>query len=330
MHIAISGIGGFIGKRVAERALANGWTVTGLESDRAVADEVSKSMYISVVKGDIRKPEDCAEAVKNAQVVIHTAAIVKESGNWDAFRAVNVKGTVNLASAARDAGAKQFIHLSSVMVYGFHYPKNVDEDGPVSGDNNPYCQTKIESEAALKSLVTDNFHYTIIRPGDVYGPGSIPWVVRPLEMMSSKQFMLINDGKGYFNQVYIDNLVDAIFLTIELEAYNKTYTVTDGDALTNKEYFSALADMAGQSLLPSMPSWIMFPVSGIYSKVASWMNSDALVNPEAIKYMLRPFPYSSEKIRNELGFVSKINFKKGLENTKRWLEQNRPDLLNVS
>lgn len=329
MKIAISGIGGFIGKRAAEKALAKGWQVIGIESNRSIAKEISRALYIDVVKGDIRNEEDCQKAVDKADVIIHTAAVVKEDGNWDTFRAINVIGTENLAKAAKATGAKQFIHLSSVMVYGFHYPKNVDENGPLKGDNNPYCQTKIESEEKLKALADQYFHYTIIRPGDVYGPGSIPWVVRPLEMMKANQFMLIDGGKGYFNPVYIDNLIDAILTCIEQEAFDKTYNVTDNTPMTNQQYFGKLSELSGRSMLPSMPSALLKPLSGMYSKMASFLGIEAQVNPQAIRYMQRPYPYSSSRIRDELGFTSRVSFEKGMELTFNWLKKERPDLLDL-
>ena len=48
---------------------------------------------------------------------------------------------------------------------------------------------------------------TVIRPTDVYGPGSRPWVILPLETMKAGRFLLPAHGKGIFSPVYIDELV---------------------------------------------------------------------------------------------------------------------------
>src|SRR5206468_3894419 len=107
-----------------------------------------------------------------------------------------------------------FVHLSSVMVYGFSYLPDVDESGPMRGEGNPYCETKIESERAVLSLDSRDFGVAVIRPGDVYGPGSVPWIARPLAMMQKGRFFLPDGGRGVINPVYVDNLVDGIFLAM--------------------------------------------------------------------------------------------------------------------
>jgi nucleoside-diphosphate-sugar epimerase len=325
MHLFITGISGFIGRRAAERALEKGWTVSGMEANETAAQQTANKLGIQVFTGDVSRAEDCNNALQKADIVLHTAAIVKETGDWNRFREVNVDGTVNIARAAKRAGAKHFIHLSSVMVYGFHYPAYVTEEGPVNGDNNPYCQTKIESENALRRLENDGMTITIVRPGDVYGPGSVPWVIRPLEMMHQMQFFHIDGGKGYFNYVYVDNLLNAIFLIIEKKAAG-TFNVTDG-AITNKEYFSALGALAGVSFIPDLPSMVIRPLSRVIEQVASWQKKEPLINQQAIRYMQRPHPYSSEKIRQHLGYQPEIDLAKGLALTRTWLLQERPDLL---
>ena len=327
MHLFITGIGGFIGRQTARRALERGWTVTGMEANPDTAQEVREELGLEVAVGDISQQEDCNAALQKADVVLNTAAIVQEDGDWARFRAVNVQGALNVARSARRAGARQYIQLSSVMVYGFHYVPYITEEGLVSGDNNPYCQTKIESEIALKRMQADDFAVTIIRPGDVYGPGSVPWVIRPLEMMQQWQFMHIDGGKGCFNYLYIDNLIDAIFLATDAKAYGQTYTVTDG-AVTNKEYFNALAEKAGVQWIPSVPSVLIKPAAGILSKVMEGMGRKLQINEQAIRYMLRPHPYSNEKIKKELGYRPKIDLQEGLRLTEEWLRTERSDLIN--
>ena len=67
-----------------------------------------------------------------------------EDGAWSDFRAINVQGTETVARLASENGVRGFIHVSSVMVYGYNYPQQVDEDGPLNGENNPYVQAFME------------------------------------------------------------------------------------------------------------------------------------------------------------------------------------------
>ena len=153
-RLFITGIGGFIGRRLAERALERGMAVAGLElseqAARAAREALGSDAEVRV--GDVHDADLLADAMACARVVVHTAAIVREDGDMEEFRRVNVRGPVAVARAATAAGVGVFVHLSSIMVHGFEFPDDVAEDGPLRGENNAYCQTKIESEAALAEL----------------------------------------------------------------------------------------------------------------------------------------------------------------------------------
>lgn len=197
--LLITGIGGFIGLRATELAVAQGIKVCGLQ-DTSDKSKKAQNLGAKVIYGTVTDPTVAQMACQGVDIVLHTAELAKEGGSLDQFREINVRGTVNMAQAAKNAGVKTFIHLSSVLVYGFNYRNHITEDGPLCDEKNPYCQTKIEAEKALLTLNDPpNFGITIIRPGDVYGPESIPWIVRPLVMMRQRLFAYANDGRGVIN-----------------------------------------------------------------------------------------------------------------------------------
>ncbi|NED63793.1 NAD-dependent epimerase/dehydratase family protein, partial [Streptomyces sp. SID10244] len=73
-------------------------------------------------------------------------------------------------------GVGRFIHFSSVAAFGFEYPDNVDETYPVAVNGDVYTDTKVNSEAVvLAAHAAKEIDVTVIRPGDVWGPGSV-WV----------------------------------------------------------------------------------------------------------------------------------------------------------
>ena len=170
--IAITGIGGFIGLRMAERALALGWQVQGLDHSLAAAER-AHSLGIQVTVGDINDEQAVRTALAGADLVFHTAAIVEEDGPRDAYERVNVEGTRTVCAVARELGVSRFVHLSSVMVYGFEYPEDVGEEGPLDGQGNVYNDTKLASEQVALSFNSDAFAVLVIRPGDVYGTDSV-------------------------------------------------------------------------------------------------------------------------------------------------------------
>jgi nucleoside-diphosphate-sugar epimerase len=319
--ILITGIGEFIGLRTAQLAIANGMKVCGMQSS---ADKAKKAQNLGtkVIIGNITDSTTAELACQGVDIVVHTDEIAKEGGSLEEFRKVNVDGTINIAKAAKNAGVKTFVYISSGLVYGFNYPKHITEEGPLSGDNNPYCQTKIEAEQALLQLNNPpDFGIINLRAGDVYGPGSIPWIVRPLIMMRQKLFAYAGDGMGIINHVYIDNLVTAIFLAIEKETYGETFNITDGQETTWKEYFTCLAEMAGLPAPFSLPKDDLKLFLKLRYQGQKLFRKQADILPEAVDFMTRPYAYSIEKARKNLSYEPKIKLEEGMRLTQEWVKK---------
>ena len=78
--VAITGAGGFIGAQAAQRYAAMGWQVRGLD-----LPGISQPHVHETLTGNITDPDALAQLVNGADLVLHTAAIVAESGDWSAF-----------------------------------------------------------------------------------------------------------------------------------------------------------------------------------------------------------------------------------------------------
>ncbi len=319
--ILITGIGEFVGLRTAELASARGMKVCGLQSS---SDKIKKAENLGdkVIVGSVTDRATASKACVGVDIVLHTAEVAQEGGSLEKFREVNVGGTINIAQAAKDAGVKTFVHISSGLVYGFNYADRITEEGPLSGENNPYCQTKIEAEKALLQLNSPpDFGIIIIRPGDVYGPGSIPWIVRPLLLMRQKLFAYANDGRGVINHVYIDNLIQAIFLAIEKETYGEIFNVTDGQETTWKEYFIRLAEIAGLPAPFSLPKDELKLFLKVRNQGQKLFRKQADLLPEVVDFMTRPYAYSITKAQTILSYEPAINLEEGMRLTQEWLQK---------
>jgi nucleoside-diphosphate-sugar epimerase len=319
--IAITGVGGFIGHRLAERALERGLRVRGLDLSPEAAAR-AEALGVDTVVGDICDAESARRVCEGADAVVHTAAVVREDGPWELFRRVHVAGTETMARAARDAGAQRFVHLSSVMVYGFHYPPDIAEDGPLCGDDNPYCTTKIESEQAVMAFHGHgDLQVVILRPGDVYGPGSIPWVVRPVDLIRKRMMVLPTGPNRCMNPVHIDNLVDATFLALETEHTGEAFNITDGLALPYAEYMGRLARMVGMRLPPRLPLALLRVLFRAAEAAYLAAGKEPLARPQALNYLVRPGAYSIDKARRLLGYAPRIGFEEGMREVEDWLRQ---------
>lgn len=316
--LLVTGAGGFIGLRVCEVARARGHRVRALELDLEGARRAAAA-GAEVVIGDVADPAAVRAACAGAAAVVHAAAVVREDGPRELFERVNVEGTRLVATAARDAGARKLVHLSSVMVYGFAYPAWVTEAGPLAGDGHPYNQTKIDSENALVPIVRPGaFDAVVLRPGDVYGPGSQPWVVRPLDLWRRHLFALPDRGLAFLNHLYVDNLVDAIFLVLERDDTVGPYNVTDGRATTCAEFYGRLGGLVGHRFVPTLPSGALERLTTLVAKGAQAFGRPAPVGPGAVPFLRRPHPVSSQRIQTELGWAPAIDLDRGLAWTAAW------------
>jgi nucleoside-diphosphate-sugar epimerase len=318
--LLITGIGGFIGFRTAELALQQGMKVRGLQHSVSKVQKAQK-LGAEVMLGSVTDPIAAQKACQGMDVVLHTAAIAKEGGTLSDFREVNVKGVVTMAQAAKAAGVKTFVHLSSVMVYGFKYPQLVAEDGELRGEENPYCQTKIESEQALWTLHNPPFfNVIIIRAGDVYGPGSTHWTIRPLLLMHKRLFVLANQGRGAINHLYIDNLVDAIFLSLEQNSYGEVFNITDGQQTSWNEFFIKLADVAKLPPPISLPAKVVKSLIRLRCFYQRALRTTPDLLPESVDFITRVHTYSIAKAQAQLGYKPKIDLEEGMQQIQAWLK----------
>ena len=317
--LAITGIGGFIGLRMAERAREIGMEIQGLDFHAGVLERVRESGF-TCFPGDVTSVDDCEQLCSGADVVLNTAATLDAMATLEFSRRINVQGAVNMAEAARKSGARYFVQLSSVMVYGFTYPPYVTEDGPLRGENNSYCQTKIEGEHALMEMHhPGEFEVIIIRPGDVYGPRSHPWVIGPATMMQQGKYVMVRNNTGIMNHLHVDNLIDGIFLALEQDAGGETFNLTDGAETTFTDYFSYLENFVGKKAthLPAGVIRMLFGAIGIFCRLR---NKPSTVDASILSIFMRPHPYSIEKARTQLGYEPRISLEEGMQEVRRHLE----------
>lgn len=318
--LAITGTGGFIGLRMAERARALGWQVRGLDVSEAAAER-ARAAGAEVRVGDVTDPEAVSRLCEGADFLLHTAAIVEEDGELARYRKVNVEGTRTVARAARASGVGRLVHLSSVMVYGFDYPPDVTEYGPFRGENNAYCETKILSERVAMSFHDPGWMEVVaIRPGDVYGPGGAQWVLRPFQMLQRRLFTL-PDVPGVMNHVYVDNLVDGVLRALETPHTGEAYNITDGRPTPCPEFYAHHARFAGGRPIPKLPPRVLRAAIGAMAAVHRAAGRKPPGLPSVVDYLSRRHAYSIDKARRLLGYEPSIDLEEGMDRVHAWLKE---------
>jgi nucleoside-diphosphate-sugar epimerase len=259
-RLLVTGASGFVGRAVVERCVADPrWRVrAAVRGNAAVIPEGAQAAHV----GDIGPDTDWRDTLDRVDVVVHAAARVHMMSDaaadpLDAFRRVNVAGTLNLARQAATAGARRLVFISSIKVNGeaTHARPYTAADVPAPLD--PYGVSKHEAEEGLRALAREtSLEVAIIRPVLVYGPGvkanflsMMRWLHRgiplPLGAIHNRRSL-----------VALDNLVDLIHTCLDHPAAaNETFLVSDGEDLSTTALLerTALALGARAHLLPVPP-----------------------------------------------------------------------------
>lgn len=274
MKILITGSTGMIGQRLVER-LKNKHTIV----------EFSRS------KGrDITKLEDVEKAIHGIDIVIHAAAELEETrGEAEMFR-TNVGGTRNLLTAAEEEGIEQFIHVSTVGIYGDTKGK-IKEDTPTD-PHTAYERSKKEAETLVWNM-QEVFPVTIIRPAIVVGPNKY-WA--SIFKTIKKGFPLIGKGKNAWQMVHVDDLVDFIVMCIgNDDTYNEAYLVAEQEAHTLREIVDMMADIQKVKRPGSIPIVLGIAVSYFFGIQGKLMGKKPLLTPPHVKRMLKHREYDITK-----------------------------------
>jgi nucleoside-diphosphate-sugar epimerase len=236
----------------------------------------------------------------------------------------NVLGTRNALDAAAAGGVGRFVHISSVRAFSdLHFPDGVDERRPVRPDGNPYVDTKIASEqVVLQAHAAGEVECAIVRPGDVYGPGSRPWTVLPLEIIKSNRFLLPAMGRGVFSPVYVDDLVEGLTLAAERpEAAGQVLTIGGPAPVPAKEFFGHYFRMLGKRGPVCLPTPLAVAAARVGGAAERLRGHRTEINAASMLYLARPGGYSIEKARRLLGYEPRVTLDEGMRRTETWLRE---------
>jgi len=313
MRVMITGASGFIGRTLAGRLRADGVEVVGVDR---VADQAD-----GVVAGDISTPGPWQRMADGCDVVVHTAALVGMPTDVSAFWAVNVRGTRLVIEAARDHGVARVVHLSSVVTFGLDFPDGVVETFPVCPTGVAYVDTKIAAEqVALMAHAAGEQEVVVVRPGDVYGPGSIPWVLQPIALMRSRKLVLPAGGRGIHSPVYVDDLVDGIARSLTASAAaGRVITLSGGQGVQVGTYVNHLARMIGVKV-PTVPTTVAIAGAAALDRLARIRRVPNELTPDGVRYLaLRRGTYGIGTAKTLLDWSPEVVLESGMERTERWL-----------
>jgi nucleoside-diphosphate-sugar epimerase len=300
----ITGGAGFIGSSLARAIVERGGEVRVLDSFLTGREEnLADLPDVELVRGDIRDLDTLRTAMNGVERVLHQAAVPSVARSLtDPLLSdeANVRGTLNVLMAARDAGVPRVVFASSSSVYG-DTPTLPKVETMTPNPLSPYAVTKITGEYYLGVFHRLYGLETVaLRYFNVFGPRQDPTsdyaAVIPLfisKMARGEAPRINGDGLQSRDFTYIDNVVQANLKAAETPGVGgQVFNVACGQRYTLLDLVAALNTILGTSIEPTF-------------------GPD---RPGDVKHSLADI----SKARELLGYEPSLTFEEGLERTVVW------------
>ena len=311
----VTGCAGFVGSHLAERLVADGATVTGLDSFSDYYERDLKERNVAALRDlpgfelveDDLALADLEPRLEGVDTVFHFAAQPGVRGSWgpqfELYTRNNVIATQRLLEGAVAAGVRRVVLASSSSVYGDAAAHPTPEDA-VPQPISPYGVTKVAAEH-LAQLYRSRFglESVVLRLFTVYGPRQRPDMAfarfaRALER--GEPLVVYGDGEQSRDFTYVADAVDAAVLAATAEGAEGVYNVGGGSVCRLREAIALLAEAAEQPA--------------------------RVEHREAAPGDVRDTSADTSRARGELGFAPRVGLAEGLRRQLEWVRDGGPDL----
>jgi len=318
---AISGGAGFLGLHLSRRLLADGAAVRTL--DVVPLDEPELERSVEEVRGDVRDRGAAARLVEGADVLVHAAAALPIQAKREAIWSANVGGTENVLAAARDAGVRRVVFISSTAVYGVPEKHPIVEDDSLAGVGH-YGESKIAAEEVCRRFAAGGLEVVVIRPKTFIGPERLgvfeilfDWI------REGRRIYVLGKGGNRYQLLAVEDLVDAIVAASERSGVSgEAINVGAREFGTVRGDLQALIDHAGSSSritpIPVKPAEVVLRGLELarLSPLAEWHYKTAH----------RDSFVDISKAERLLGFAPRLSNERALIETYDWYLANRQRL----
>lgn len=315
----VTGVSGFIGSNLLEALLLMNQKVVGLDNFSTgyhknllqVQNIVSPEQWknFNFIEGDICNLEDCRNAAKNVDHVLHQAAlgsVPRSILDPITTNRSNVNGFLNMLVASRDAEVKSFSYAASSSTYGDH-PDLPKVESNIGKPLSPYAATKYINEMYADIFFRSyGFPSTGLRYFNVFGkrqdPDGAYAAVIPKwtqAMIDNSSVQINGDGSTSRDFCYIENVVQANLLAaiVQRQPNSEVFNVAVGKRTSLNELFEILkAALINEK--------IIYTKDPIYK---DFRDGDVLHSQASI-----------QKIKSALGYDPQFNLSQGIEQSMPW------------
>ncbi len=321
MRYLITGATGFVGGHLAERCVRREYSVHAIARPTSDTRDLEK-IGVTIFRGELDDPALVRQALADVDVVVHCAAKVGDWGPVEEYRKVNVEALRVLLDECKGMALTRFVLLSSLGVYAAKHHYGTDETEPLpSSHRDGYSQSKVEAEKlALHYYQEFGVPVVALRPGFIYGPKDRTVLPRIIDSLRKRTMRYPGArGERALNTIYIENLLDAIFLSVARdEAVGQAFNLTDGEFVSKRRFIEAVADAMGlphPTLMP--PFWLAYTVTWFSEKLARLKGAKEApqFNFTRLKFMGYNLDFSIQKAMDQLGYRPRVPFDEAISET---------------
>jgi nucleoside-diphosphate-sugar epimerase len=316
MPILITGASGFIGRYLTDKLLERGMPIRVITRcpDRLPPEWAGRT---EVVAGSVTDRHTIESAMKGVSLVFHLAG---ETQHTAAMHAVNADAACELVRATAAAGAKRFVHLSSVGVIGSDRDGEVAEDAPCR-PKNEYERTKLEGErAVLEFARTSGFDAVVVRLTIVFGEGANQTRDSLLEWMKAilrGRFAFIGQD-AVANYVYVGDAIEAMLRLSERPCPGgEIFHVADPAPM--RDFVGAMAEALGV-VCPSrtLPVWFAYVTAVGLEAANRLLGIPAPLTWSRVRALSSACRFGGDKLRSQAGIALPFGYRTGLARTVQW------------
>lgn len=318
----ITGASGFVGGHLAAALCAEDYCVTILVRKNSNLRYLHNKK-IRIIYGDLQNKASLDSALKNINIVIHSAALMsdRDRASKNDFFETNVRGTKNLISSCLNKDVvRQFIHISTVGVYGRRDGIPVNENHGYGNNLSLYEWSKVEAEKVVLKY-SDRVPLTILRLGQLYGPGMVYGWTNVMEMIYSGRMKIIGKGKSLVHLTYIDDVVNGIKMVIGNEnCLGQIFNMCSENACRLSEVFETIAEVFGKPCPKSVPYYPVYILSRLLEVIPDYLKpkSLALLTPHRVRFFKDNHIYDISKAKKSFGYNPTFNLREGIKRMAEW------------
>lgn len=310
----VTGATGFIGRRLVDRLISAGFRVHVL----VLPDDPLPSHWhgsVTAETGDISDSETVHRAMTGCSSVFHLAAVVGDWGPKSLYQRVTVDGTRYVFQAALEQGARVVL-ASSIVVYGDQLRgARCEESLPMGKPQGSYSRAKQAQERLAAEFADSGGDVRIVRPSNVYGPHSGPWVDEVVKILAEGVPSLVSGGGNNAGLVHVDNVVDILLRAAGPAATSGgVFNACDELPVTWSRYFGDLAQMVGAPAPRSLPAWLVWSLATVMEtggRVLRLKSRPALTR-EAVNLIAADYDVPATRAREVLGHETLVDYDAGI------------------